>query len=407
MSFPQRDDACFDASRPSHLSRAAAVGLNIAVTSGMQDVSGPHAPSPAAYSEYSAMPSTPATPSDAPATPLDANRNSEDSWNLIPYNVPWGSEYFDYQPGTLPGPDGSCVFLRSPTPLKNKRTTRACTKCRERKAKCSGTRPTCSRCLSRGYICQYDLDDSKRSSAANLARQRRRSQATLSTSSSFSSLRSVTAFSDRSDYSQASSSLRRELVEASSSTSSLAYSVASTASTTSTSSEPLEAWWPFERPPSASYIPFAEGMPADPYPKSIHAISEEANFPSAMSVHAPRPVKCSQAVPFLTHVQTEMSEAVSAGGFADASMSIAVADDMDVNAYAYVGLDPFDPHSYGFSGDHMLFQPFAMPPTYLSPFGAMEQDMMQTHYEPPSTAASGYNQDIGIVPQRTYDAFVA
>lgn len=58
-------------------------------------------------------------------------------WNLIPYDVPWGPDYFAYKAGRLPGPDGDCLFLRSPTPVEKRRTVRACEKCRERKAKVS------------------------------------------------------------------------------------------------------------------------------------------------------------------------------------------------------------------------------------------------------------------------------
>lgn len=64
-----------------------------------------------------------------------AGSDEEDAWNLIPYNVPWGPSYFAYQAGTFPGPEGTSIFLRSPTPLKNQRTSQACKKCRERKAK--------------------------------------------------------------------------------------------------------------------------------------------------------------------------------------------------------------------------------------------------------------------------------
>ena len=80
--------------------------------------------------------SFPCTPVDVlPHSPLDAALASEDSWNLIPYDVPWGPEYYHYRAGTLPGPEGACIFLRSPTPLKNRRTQKACNKCRQRKAK--------------------------------------------------------------------------------------------------------------------------------------------------------------------------------------------------------------------------------------------------------------------------------
>lgn len=56
-------------------------------------------------------------------------------WNLVAYHIPWGPGYEGYEAGTLPGPDGACIFLRSPTPLKRQRTSQACDKCRERKAK--------------------------------------------------------------------------------------------------------------------------------------------------------------------------------------------------------------------------------------------------------------------------------
>ena len=67
--------------------------------------------------------SSPSTPTDLYShSPLDVAVASEDSWNLIPCDVPWGPEYYHYRAGTLPGPDGQCIFLRSPTPLKNRRT---------------------------------------------------------------------------------------------------------------------------------------------------------------------------------------------------------------------------------------------------------------------------------------------
>ncbi|KAI0674712.1 hypothetical protein C8Q78DRAFT_613581 [Trametes maxima] len=108
-----------------------------------------------------AQSSSPSTPTDPPSNyPTDPAVDTEDSWNLIPYDVPWGPEYYHYRTGTLPGPDGACIFLRSPTPLKNRRTQKACNKCRQRKAKCSGDHPACTRCLARGYICEY-VDEEK------------------------------------------------------------------------------------------------------------------------------------------------------------------------------------------------------------------------------------------------------
>lgn len=101
-------------------------------------------------------------PSPISPTFLQSSQDeSDDCWNLIPYNVPWGNNYHNYEYGTLPGPEGACIFLRSPTPVKNQRTSQACKKCRERKAKCSGTRPSCERCIARGHTCVY-VDDPKR-----------------------------------------------------------------------------------------------------------------------------------------------------------------------------------------------------------------------------------------------------
>nr|VWO96403.1 Zn(2)-C6 fungal-type domain-containing protein [Ganoderma boninense] len=117
--------------------------------------------------------SLPCTPVDLfPHSPLDVALAAEDSWNLIPYDVPWGPEYYHYRAGTLPGPEGACIFLRSPTPLKNRRTQKACNKCRQRKAKCSGSRPACSRCIARGYVCEY-VEEEKRTAPQNAARARR------------------------------------------------------------------------------------------------------------------------------------------------------------------------------------------------------------------------------------------
>ncbi len=110
----------------------------------------------------------------------DATLPEEDNWNLIPYDVRWGSEYYGYRAGTLPGPGGTCIFLCSPTPLEKRRVDKACNKCRKRKAKvrrtivsrlriyvnpeptapqCSGCRPACTRCTVRGYVCEYAKED--------------------------------------------------------------------------------------------------------------------------------------------------------------------------------------------------------------------------------------------------------
>ncbi|KAF8997148.1 hypothetical protein BDZ89DRAFT_1148675 [Hymenopellis radicata] len=41
------------------------------------------------------------------------------------------------------------------------RTQQACDKCRERKTKCSGEKPVCKRCSTRGLICQYSARESR------------------------------------------------------------------------------------------------------------------------------------------------------------------------------------------------------------------------------------------------------
>jgi hypothetical protein len=71
----------------------------------------------------------------SPDSAVNSPSDPDDAWNLIPYNVSWGHEYEEYRAGILPGPEGDCVFLRSPTPLRNQRASEACKKCRERKAK--------------------------------------------------------------------------------------------------------------------------------------------------------------------------------------------------------------------------------------------------------------------------------
>ena len=87
-------------------------------------------------------PSPTSLPSESPATPpeelsdeLQSSEPEETTWALIPYDVPWGDDFVDYQAGKLPGPEGNCLFLRSPTPVEKRRAAQACQLCRERKAK--------------------------------------------------------------------------------------------------------------------------------------------------------------------------------------------------------------------------------------------------------------------------------
>lgn len=65
-------------------------------------------------------------------------------WNLVPYSLPFAAGRGN---GAVPGdasgaaagtgPGGAPLFLRSPTPTKRQRTSQACEKCRDRKAKVS------------------------------------------------------------------------------------------------------------------------------------------------------------------------------------------------------------------------------------------------------------------------------
>ena len=74
-----------------------------------------------------------------PATPPEELAEGETLWELIPYDVPWGEDFMDYTAGVLPGPEGNCLFLRSPTPVEKRRAAQACQMCRERKAKVSSS----------------------------------------------------------------------------------------------------------------------------------------------------------------------------------------------------------------------------------------------------------------------------
>ncbi|KAF7797689.1 hypothetical protein EIP86_011074 [Pleurotus ostreatoroseus] len=132
------------------------------------------APSTPALSSSSSLSLSPASSPSLPATPppsttiastsvneSEATAETGTAWQLIPYDVPWGADFLDYAAGTLPGPEGACLFLRSPTPVEKRRAAQACAACRERKAKCSGDRPACARCLEKGHVCVYAPDARK------------------------------------------------------------------------------------------------------------------------------------------------------------------------------------------------------------------------------------------------------
>ncbi|KAK7685103.1 hypothetical protein QCA50_011940 [Cerrena zonata] len=116
-------------------------------SSEMSELTSPSSASPLSTTSGSSRDSA------SPKTPTEMSTDA--MFQLVPYDVPWGSQYYRYKVGSLPGPGGSCVFLRTPTPVDKRRTVQACTTCRERKAKCSGSRPSCARCISRGLECEY------------------------------------------------------------------------------------------------------------------------------------------------------------------------------------------------------------------------------------------------------------
>ncbi|EJD02220.1 uncharacterized protein FOMMEDRAFT_157433 [Fomitiporia mediterranea MF3/22] len=55
-------------------------------------------------------------------------------------------------------PVDTSVFCRTSDQVARQRTAQACEKCRDRKTKCSGTRPTCKRCADRGLKCVWAPD---------------------------------------------------------------------------------------------------------------------------------------------------------------------------------------------------------------------------------------------------------
>ncbi|KZV71835.1 hypothetical protein PENSPDRAFT_380587 [Peniophora sp. CONT] len=60
-------------------------------------------------------------------------------------------------PAPSAAPSSSAASERAPVPLRQRaqRTGQACESCRGRKTKCSGTRPVCERCQTRGLPCRY------------------------------------------------------------------------------------------------------------------------------------------------------------------------------------------------------------------------------------------------------------
>ena len=289
--------------------------------------------------------SLPCTPVDLfPQSPLDVALGAEDSWNLIPYDVPWGPEYYHYRAGTLPGPEGACIFLRSPTPLKNRRTQKACNKCRQRKAKvrhttlyvfvlartlnplplqCSGSRPACTRCIARGYVCEY-VEEEKRTTPQNAGRTTRRQRAHSECSSEPAETADSLSDCDSSDYVQpkeepglSTPELSFADTDAHSHSPSGYHHPHSHGDDAHYSSLAVAAAYEYESAAADAYhepaaigeyyahSPYAEGgyfsPPVGVGSGSAAQMYHEATDPhAAASVHAPRPVRCTGSPTFLT-----------------------------------------------------------------------------------------------------------
>ncbi|KAH9848966.1 hypothetical protein C2E23DRAFT_897198 [Lenzites betulinus] len=270
--------------------------------------------------------SAPHTPSDRPTE----DAASEDAWNLIPYDVTWGMAYYRYREGTLPGPDGLCLFLRSPTPFRLRRTQKACDKCRHRKAKCSGDRPTCGRCAARGYTCEYAPEE--RHPTASSARAHRRhapyTKREPSEDASDDAECSSSAESDASSspgFAQLYSrlSVKEEPREAASPE--LAFADYADSMSDTASSAAAEYYSPWEDATAAHH---AYGSPATSFGEPEYYGAQQLPSPSYFAqelpphahphaVHAPRPVRCTGSPPFLAH---EGAPRLDAHGFAQDGM---------------------------------------------------------------------------------------
>ncbi|KAH9948052.1 hypothetical protein B0H21DRAFT_291065 [Amylocystis lapponica] len=383
--------------------KAAAAGLHLVFEPRFNRLSDRFTESPG----YASDNSSPSVSSPYPLTPLSAltqpvvaddSEENDDCWNLVPYNIPWGPEYYRYEKGTLPGPDGACMFLRSPTPLKNRRTTKACNKCRERKAKCSGGRPACSRCLSRGYLCEY-VSDVKRARGPTLGRQRRRDGDAPYGSDYASSLgdtSSTASSADPSEYAASAQSLspKREENDDLVLYGELAYpslegeydgwapaAAESEGSLLWGNGAPLGYFQeaPFDGFAREADAPFAYENYASATGSEVPSVAARREDPS--SVHAPQPMKCTGSLPFLSSVHDDASAVDGLGlqhGAVDAPPSYAA---------AYPDMQPLYDQSYRELDVHAHYAPAEM--AYLPPFSDGQDEVAQ-HY----AAVSAYHQDI-------------
>ncbi|TFY71865.1 hypothetical protein EVG20_g1143 [Dentipellis fragilis] len=126
----------------------------------------------------------PHTPTHIPFTET-SNGYINPTWNAFSLRLPdagqgWpspaGLNFIPFHPGPSvpmhPSPliHNNTAFVPQPAvpadarhpdnhglPPSRQRTIQACDKCRDRKTKCSGTRPVCERCAARGLICHYSV----------------------------------------------------------------------------------------------------------------------------------------------------------------------------------------------------------------------------------------------------------
>ncbi|EKM56274.1 uncharacterized protein PHACADRAFT_183026 [Phanerochaete carnosa HHB-10118-sp] len=255
-------------------------------------------------------PSRPAR-SFAVSMPLDIPR-SDDPWNLRPYDVPWGPSYYQYKPGKLPGHDGDCLMLRSPTPIEQRRTAIACRHCRQRKAKCSGDQPACSRCAYSGRKCVYP--EERRPQPANKPRASKTARDILS--DSFRRDSSISLASTSTDSSESSSEeVYAKEEDDRDAESYLLYDMRSEGH--------LQHWPPYctidsprseySSPPSTAYsevdydVVVGGGGGSQTY-FDYHEPGASTSTPSTLSaaIYAPRPVHPSAAPPDLAYPHSEI-----------------------------------------------------------------------------------------------------
>ncbi|KAI0824963.1 hypothetical protein BC628DRAFT_1419700 [Trametes gibbosa] len=344
-------------------------------------------PSPAS----SSPPHTPSHPPDSGCAENDPAA-ADHAWNLIPYDVPWGPEYYDYHAGSLPGPDGACLFLRSPTPIKNRRTQKACNRCRQRKAKCSGDRPSCARCVARGYICEYAEEDKR--PAADPSRSRHRDSHPRREPSEEPSDHAECS-SPEGDFppprSAQLSAPRPVKVEPDAATPELVFvDSADTSDTASSSTAEYYSPWediPYHAGPAPEYASpshsFGEPDYYDSPSYSLHAYHPQQIPPNyfaqhapqhpAAAVHAPRPVRCTGSPPFLAQ-QAHLSSSCEPHIFAHDDMLIDFASTAEsASQIALPQLPPMAPpavHSGAFQYVHPqpmhgYLAPMPPYPTYL------------------------------------------